>query len=133
MARTNLFRTEESCLNRKTQPVKVSPDAGKPAGCDHAGDVFDERAPRAGLDDDPSQRRPEIALIVPPEPLSGNGMRLAWDSPNDAIHAASEAPAREGSGIAPHRRRSQKTLFHRRDQMGACKGFPLHVSDRARA
>lgn len=56
MARTNLFRAEESRLNHKTQPAKVSPDTGKPAGCDHAGHVFDERAPRAGLDNDAPER-----------------------------------------------------------------------------
>lgn len=131
MARTDFFRAEESCLNLETQPVKVSPDPFKPAGCDHAGHIFDERAPRAGLDEDAPEGRPEIAFVLAPKPLSGDRVRLAWDSANDAIHAAAKLSAWEGSGIAPQRRRSQKTLLHRRDQMSACEGFPLHVSDRA--
>ena len=101
MARTDFFRAEESCLNRKTQPVKVSPDPFKPARCDHAGHILDERAPRARLDEDAPERGPEIALVLAPKPLSGDRVRLAWDSANDAIHAAAKLSAREGSGIAP--------------------------------
>lgn len=133
MARTNLVRAEEPRLNRKTQPVKVSPDTGKPAGCDHAAHVFDECTPRACLDEDAPEGGPEVALVFSSQPLSGKGMRLAWNSANDAIHVSSKATSREGSGIAPHRRLSHGTFFHRRNQMGAGEGFPLHVSDRASA
>lgn len=131
MARANLFRAEESCLNLETQPAKVSPDPFKPAGCDHAGDVFDERAPRAGLDEDAPERGPKIALVLASAPLASDGVRLAWDAANDAIHTAAKLSAREGSGIAPQRRWSQQALLHRRHQMGAGECFPLHVSDRA--
>jgi hypothetical protein len=60
-------------------------------------------------------------------------MRLAWDAANDAIHKAAPWAAVEGSGIRPDRRRSQETLFHRRDQMSDGEGFPLHHSDGASA
>lgn len=129
VARTNLFRAEESCLNRKTQPLKVSPDPFESARCDHSRHIFDERAPRACLHEDAAEGRPEVALILAPKPFSGHRMRLAWDSANDAIHAATKLSAWEGSGIAPQRCRSQETLLHRRHQMSAGEGFPLHVSD----
>lgn len=60
-------------------------------------------------------------------------MRLTRDSANDTIHKATPWAAVEGFGITPHRRFSQVTLAHRRDQMGDGECFPLHVQDWASA
>ena len=57
VARTDLCRCEQSSLNRKAQLAKVSPNPFGASdfvipGREHAGDIFDEDEPRAGLDDD---------------------------------------------------------------------------------
>lgn len=59
------------------------------------------------------------------------GVRLAGDAAKDEIHLAAPRSPVEGSDIAPNRGVSQETLPHRRDQMGAGEGFPLHHSDDA--
>jgi len=58
-------------------------------------------------------------------------MGLTWDTPDDAIHTATEASSREGSHIAPHRRWSHEARFHRRNQSRDGRGFPLHQHDRS--
>lgn len=83
------------------------------------------------MHDDAPGVAPEIPLVVLAEPLAGKGMRLARDAANDAIHEAADAPAREGSHIAPHSCFSQETFTHRCDQMGNREGFPLHHNDAA--
>lgn len=60
-------------------------------------------------------------------------MRLARDAAKEAIHEAAPRAAVEGSGIAPHRRLSQQTLFHRCHQVRGGEGFPLHHADCASA
>jgi hypothetical protein len=131
--RADFFRREESSLNLETQSVKVSPDAFRPAGREHTCDVFDDDEPRARLDDDAPRRRPEVALVVLAEALSGQGMRLARDAANDAIHETTPLSASEGFDIAPNRSGSHETLLHRCDQLRAAEGFPLHQHDRASA
>jgi hypothetical protein len=83
------------------------------------------------LGDDAPGVAPQVSLVELPEFFPGQGMALAWDSPNDAIHNSTPWSAVEGSHIAPHRRFSQETLAHRFDQMGDGEGFPLHHNDAA--
>ena len=85
------------------------------------------------MGDDPAGGAPQVALVVLSELSAGEAMRLARDPPNDAIHEATPRAAVEGSGIAPHRSRSQETRSHRRDQVRDGEGFPLHEHDRASA
>ena len=82
------------------------------------------------MNDDASCCAPQVAFVFLPESLSGKGMRLARDAPNEAIHKAAKRSAVEGSHIAPDSRFSQETPFNRCDQMGDCEGFPLHQHDR---
>lgn len=131
MARTNLFRAEESCLNRETQLVKVSPNPLRPTGREHAGDVFDDAAPCAGLDENAAERAPQVARVVSSEPFAGEAVRLARDAANDEIHLSTPPSAVEGSGVAPNRRRSHEARAHRRDQMGDGESLPLHHTDSA--
>jgi hypothetical protein len=129
--RADLFRRKQSAFNLETKSSKVSPNSSQSARRDHAADVLDENPPCAGLDDDAAGWRPEIPLVLFTLPLSGEAVRLARDSANEAIHDATPWAAVEGSHIAPHRRWSQETCFHRRYQ--SCDGprFPLHQHDRA--
>lgn len=60
-------------------------------------------------------------------------MRLARDAAKDEIHEATEASARDGSGIRPDRRRSQVTVLNRFDQVAGGECFPLHVQNWAKA
>lgn len=106
--------------------MKVSPYALGAARGEHAADVLDESKPGAGLHDDAARGAPQVALVVLAAPLAGKRVRLARDAANDAIHEATPWAAVEGSGIAPHRRRSHETLLHRCNQMRDGEGFPLH-------
>lgn len=118
MARADFRRREQSDLNRETKLAKVSPyplgssDFVSPSR-EHAADVLDKHPPDAGLDDDAAGVGPEVALVELPLLASGEAMRLARNAANEAVHASTPAPTVEGSGIAPHRSRSQETLFHR--------------------
>lgn len=135
---TDLFRREQSDLNRETKSAKVSPyplgssDVVIPR-CEHAGDVFDEDEPRPCLSDDAPGRAPEIALVEATALAAGERMRLARDAANEAIHEAAPWAAVEGSHIRPDRRRSQETRVHRCDQVRDGEGFPLHHNDAASA
>ena len=129
--RANLRRAEESTLDREAQSAKVSPNAFRAARGEHAADVLEEEEPGAGLDEDAPRGAPQVALVGRAEPLSGEAVRLARYAANDAVHAAAPRAAVEGSGIAPHRRRSQEARLHRRDQMSDGEGFPLHHADAA--
>lgn len=131
MARADFRRAEEASLNRAAQSEKVSSDPLRPAFGEHAADVFDEDEPRPRGDEDATGGSPQVALVLSPEPLSGEAVGLAGNTPDDAIHAATEASAREGSHIAVDRRRSHDTALHLRDQTGDGESFPLHASDRA--
>jgi hypothetical protein len=118
MARADFRRREQSDLNLETKLAKVSPypfgssDFVSP-GREHAADILDEHPPGARLDDDAAGLGPQVALVELPLFPSGKTVRLARDAANEAVHAATPASAVEGSGIAPHRSRSQETLFHR--------------------
>lgn len=81
------------------------------------------------MGDDPAGGAPQVALVVLAELSAGEAVRLARDPSNDAIHEATPWAAVEGSGITPHRSRSQETRSHRRDQVRDGEGFPLHVAD----
>jgi hypothetical protein len=126
MRRADFRRREQSDLTRKTKSAQISPDTLGAARGEHAADILDDAPPGTGLDDDPPRRAPEVARIVTAETLAGEGMRLARDAANDAIHEAAPWAAVEGSDIRPDSCRSHETLFHRRDQMGDSEGFPLH-------
>ncbi len=127
--RADLCRREQSALHIETKSSKVSPYALGAAGREHPLDVFDEHEPRPRLGDDAPRAGPQVALVIGAEPLSGDGMGLARDAANDAIHKATPWSAVEGLHIAPYRRGSHETVFHRRNQMGDGECFPLHIHD----
>lgn len=129
MARANFRRSEDAALNLAAQSEKVSVDALGAAAGEHPADVLDEDEPGPGLDEYPPRRSPEVALVFAPKPLSGEAMGLAGYSPNDAIHAATKASARDGSHIAPDRRWSHDAPLHLRDQISDGECFPLHAQD----
>lgn len=133
MREAHFLRREESSLNRATQAVKVSADPFGAALGEHAPDVLDEDEPRAGLDEDAPGAGPEVARVLAPETLAGEGKGLTWNPADDAIHSAAIASARDGSGIAPQRSLSQGAVLHLRHQCGAGESFPLHVEDGASA
>lgn len=129
MARANFRRAEEAALNLAAQAEKVSSNSLGAAFGKHPADVFDEDEPSARGDEDAASRTPEVALVFSSKPLSGEAIWLAGNTPDDAIHRATEASARDGSDIAPHRRRSHDTLLHLRDQISGGECFPLHTKD----
>lgn len=99
---------------------------------EHPFDVFDEDEPRAGLDDDAAGWPPKVPLVLFAELLARDGVRLARDAANEAIHDSTPRAAVEGSHIRPDRRWSQEFFFHRRCQSRDGDCFPLHAHDRAR-
>lgn len=118
--------------------MKVSADSERTrlaalARAEHAGHVLDEHGPGAGLHDDASGGAPQVALIVFAEALAGEAVALARDAASHEIHESTEAAAREGSNIRPHRRRSHAALLLRLDQSRDAEGFPFHQADRASA
>lgn len=129
LLRASFARREQSDLARAAKSAQVSPNALATPRREEAADVLDEDEPRARLDKDPSGRSPEISRIISAEALAGEGMGLARDAANDAIHCATPTAAAEGSGIRPHRRWSQETSLHRFDQVRDGEGFPLHQTD----
>lgn len=66
-------------------------------------------------------------------PLASEGVRLARDAANDAIHNSTPRAAVEGGDIAPNSGRSHETLFDRANQLADREGFPLHEHDAASA
>lgn len=108
-------------------------DAPGAARAEHAPDIFDEDPPGPGLDDGSAGWGPEVAFILGAKLVSGFGVGLARDAAKEAIHEATPWLAAEGSGICPHRRRSQESLPHRLHQNSAGIGFPLHHADRSSA
>jgi hypothetical protein len=104
MACPDFLRREESALNRKAQPAKVSPYALRPAAGEHTADVFNEDKPCSGLDDDAARGAPEVTFVVFPKSFPGEAVWLARDAANDAVNAATPSAAVEGSCIAPNRR-----------------------------
>lgn len=133
MARADFRRREKSDLTRKTKSAQLSPNPLGAARGEHAADIFDEDEPRPRSDDDAAGRAPEVALVLLGKALAGEAVRLAGNAANEAVQAATPCAASEGSGIAPHRSRSQETRSHRCDQVRDGEGFPLHHADDASA
>lgn len=127
----NFRRAEEAARNLAAQAEKVSSDSFGAALREHAPDVLDEDEPRTGLDEDAASGAPEVALVVSSKSFAGEAVGLAGNAPDDTIHAATEASAREGSHITVDRRWSHDTALHLRDQVSDGECFPLHTSDRA--
>lgn len=128
MRRADLCRCEKSRLNRSASPVKVSPYCVEAEG-EVPFDVLEDDEERVDLFDDPEDIGPEVALVFFAEPLPGLAEGLAWIAGNDAMNSATPRAAVEGGDIAPQRRRSQKLLFHRRNQMGAGECVSLNETD----
>lgn len=128
--RADFLRREQSRLNRVTKSLKLSVDDVE-AERQVTTDILKEDAPWARLDDDAADVRPDVARIVRSSAMAGVAEGLAWVACSEDIHRAAPSSAAEGSDIAPHRRLSQETRFHRFDQMGDGEGFPLHHADEA--
>lgn len=133
LAKADFRRAEEAARNRAAHAEKVSSYPLRAAFGEHPADVFDPDEPGAGLGEDTASRSPQIALVVAPEALSGEAVGLAGNTPDDAIHAATEASAREGSHITVDRRLNHDTVSHLRDQISDGECFPLHTHDWARS
>jgi hypothetical protein len=89
----NLFRREQSDLNRETKLAKVSPyplgssDFVSPRR-EHARNVLDEDEPRTRLDDDAPGRTPEVTLVEASLLAPCEAVRLARDAADEAVHAS---------------------------------------------
>lgn len=101
-------------------------------GRSDATDVLQKDEPRTAIIGDACDLE-EQAAAVPIEAgaLAGDGQVLAWESGNDAIHAATPASSVEGGNVGPDRCRIQAAFFHPRDQDCGCVSFPLNVADGA--
>ncbi len=127
-----LRRREQSDLTRPTKALQLS-DHDVGAEGEVAADVLEEHGPGAGLDEDAPDVGPQVTGVGGGEASAGEAERLARVARNDEVHASAPRVAAEGSGIAPHRARSQEARLHRRDQDRGGEGFPLHHADRASA
>src|SRR3990167_9283253 len=64
-----------------------------------------------GLGDDPSHVGPEVAGIVGPKPLAGDGEGLAREASVDKIDSASPRPSVEGAEVRPDRGTIQPSVL----------------------
>lgn len=101
---------------------------GAAAG-EHPSDVLDEDGPCPALDDEAAGGWPKVPRVERTKACARLAMWLARDAAKDDVHASTKASARDGSGIAPYRRRVQETRFNRLRQMRDGEGFPLHIKD----
>jgi len=92
-------------------------------------DVFEEAKRRFNLANDSRDVGPDPAVIVLSGLLAGDAPRLAGETGNDAIHAATPRPAVEGREIVPDRRIVQTARLHKRRQLRGSSGFPFDVND----
>ena len=95
------------------------------------GDVLKKNESWLALSDDPSDVRPEVALISMSAPLACEAERLAGVARRDEMNDSTPRAAVEGSKVVPDRSRSQDAFFHARNQARGCMSFPLHETDGA--
>lgn len=132
VGRADFCRRKESFRNAVTCRLQVASHVTV-AESEVAGDVLKEHPLGLDLDDDPVDVGPEVARIVGPASLPGDGEWLAGVSRKEEIHCSTPSAAVEGSQIRPHRRWSQAFLVHACCQDFAARGFDLHVADRSSA
>jgi len=94
-------------------------------------DVLEEHAPRADLDDDAPDVRPEVALVLRAEALPGGAEGLARVARSEEIHDATPLSAAEGLEIVPDRCAIQGLVRHPGHESGCSVGFPLDVTHSA--
>jgi len=73
----------------------------------------------------------EEAFVGAAFPLAGVAMRLTRDSPASDVHQATNFPVWKLDCVCENRGRVHKSLFHFRNQIRHCEGFPLNVSEDA--
>lgn len=98
---------------------------------DVLSDVLKEAESRSDLSDDPGDVGPEVAGVIDAALSTGDGKRLAWVAPNDAIHRSTPRLAVEGFDIAPHRSRIQGFCLEARYHKRGGVSFSLNVTDGA--
>lgn len=127
MRRAAFLRREDSCLNVVAHSSKVGSDGFK-SKANKTSDVFDEQHPRTYLDNQPSERGPQVARIIGSKTLSGVAERLAGNSSRDAKNSSAQAAALKGSEIVPNNSPIQGLVFHPGHEKGRRTAFPLNVS-----
>lgn len=130
--RSDLGRAEHS-------PLRIEPEAGQ--GCENVSEpsnndawhVFQEDETGSNLAKYARDVGPQPALVLEAATLAGWAEGLTRESRSNAIHDATPRLTIEGGDVRPDRSRSHGTRLHRRDQVCCGEGFPLHVTDAARA
>jgi hypothetical protein len=125
-------RAEYSCRNAVAQPFQ-SRDEGGELSVRIPRHVLAEDTIRPALGDDAQDLIDEEAVVVGPAPLAGDGVGLAGISRSDAMNDAAPCSSVESGEVRPDRRLIQGAVRHARDKVRGGIGFPLHVSDAARA
>jgi len=131
MRGSDIGRAEHTPLRIEPERGKVGKNVGEPkrnVPCD----VLEEPERCAGLVEDSSDVRPEVALVVGAEPSPGDAERLARVAARDEIHASTPRSSVEGSQVRPDRSRIQGRVFHPGHEDGRGEGFPLDVANGAR-
>lgn len=128
MRRPDVRSSEQKARAPVAQPLKVCLDGGEPEG-NMTGDVFEDDQRGLALGDDSSHGGPDVPWVAAAAALAGDAEGLARVAGCDAIHAATEEPAREASYIAVYRRRIQRSRLNLLRQTRGGKAFPLHVSE----
>ncbi|TCR70538.1 hypothetical protein EV560_101945 [Bosea sp. BK604] len=93
-----------------------------------AFDVLEEYAPGAGLADDPSHMRPEVAWIIFAEPVAGRAEGLAGVACQDDIHRSAPRAAVEGGKIIPDRCITKGLVSHPGHEHGRGETVPLDIT-----
>lgn len=128
--RADLRRREEARRNSVAQTDQVSGDFGK-AEAQMMRDVFEKDEGRRAFAHDPRDVRPQVPRVIQSVPAAGERERLARIARMDEVHAATPGSAVEGRDVVPHRRRTQRRVFHPRHEDGRGIGFPFDVTNSA--
>ena len=127
----NFGRCQHCPFRSEPEAGQVSENGVHASARKKSAHVFEHHDPRTRVANDSDDGGPDPPLVVDAFAFAGDAVRLAGETGNDAIHAATPASSVEGEQVRPDRRRIQAARFHERDKLRGCIGFPLHVSDSA--
>jgi hypothetical protein len=132
VAGADFCRREQSRRNNVASALQISADSSE-AQAKMGANIFEEDEPRLSFAKDAVHVGPKVARIAFSQSLAGATERLAGVAGKEAIHMAAPRAAVEGAKVIPDRRLIQGRVFHPRHESGRGEGFPLNVTNSARA
>lgn len=125
--RSSLGRAEQTPLRMEPEGGKVS-EHGSESQPKVACDILKAYDGRLALLDDSPDVRPEVARVLLPLPLAGDGERLARVARRDEIHDSTPRSAVERGQVVPDRSWIQGRFANPGHEDGRSVGVPLDVT-----